>query len=486
MPKLSPILDANGRRSFKSGSAPRKVRASYDAAGTSEDNRRHWAAADGLSADAANSAAVRDTLRRRSRYECSNNSYARGITLTLANDTIGTGPRLQMLSENAGANTRIEREFSKWAAKVRLAEKLRTLRVAKCQDGEAFCLLTSNPGLGDVTLDLMPIEADQIATPDLAFDATFAVDGIRFDQHWNPLEYHLLDAHPGDNGRMPSLVGRATAIPAQSMIHLFRADRPGQHRGVPEILPALPLFAQLRRFTLATVSAAETAANLAAVLESTSPANEDEPEVDPMDAIEFERNMLLTLPGGYKMNQVKAEHPSTTYAMFHEAILNEIARCLNMPYNIAAANSAGYNYSSGRLDHQTYFKSITVEQSYWEAAALDRIFAAWFDEAAMAGTLEGIQLDDLAHRWFWDGFGHVDPQKEATAQATRLASLTTTLADEYAKKGQDWETQIRQRGRELALIAEVIAGAAPTADNDDPESDPETDPAETDPQETEV
>jgi len=38
----------------------------------------------------------------RARYEVANNAYARGIVLTLANDVIGTGPRLQMLSEKAG------------------------------------------------------------------------------------------------------------------------------------------------------------------------------------------------------------------------------------------------------------------------------------------------------------------------------------------------------------------------------------------------
>ena len=50
--------------------------------------------------DAAASPAVRRTLRNRARYEVANNSYARGIVLTLANDSIGTGPRLQLLTGN--------------------------------------------------------------------------------------------------------------------------------------------------------------------------------------------------------------------------------------------------------------------------------------------------------------------------------------------------------------------------------------------------
>ena len=73
------------------------VRARFDAAQTTPDNRKHWSNADALVADAAASAEVRRTLRNRARYEVANNSYARGIVLTLANDVIGTGPRLQML-----------------------------------------------------------------------------------------------------------------------------------------------------------------------------------------------------------------------------------------------------------------------------------------------------------------------------------------------------------------------------------------------------
>jgi capsid protein len=64
---------------------PAPVRGRYDAAATTDENRRHWANADLLSATAANNPQVRRTLRARARYEVANNSYARGIVLTLAN-----------------------------------------------------------------------------------------------------------------------------------------------------------------------------------------------------------------------------------------------------------------------------------------------------------------------------------------------------------------------------------------------------------------
>ena len=99
------------RRAARTVHAPLRVRGRYDAAATTEENRRHWANADLLSAGAANSPQVRQVLRSRARYEVANNSYARGIVLTLANDCVGTGPRLQMLTADAEANRLVTRQY---------------------------------------------------------------------------------------------------------------------------------------------------------------------------------------------------------------------------------------------------------------------------------------------------------------------------------------------------------------------------------------
>lgn len=441
-----------------------QVRARYDAAQTTSDNARHWAMADSLSANAAASPQVRRILRSRARYEVANNSYAKGIVLTLANDTIGTGPRLQLTAINGAAARQVEQAFMTWAAAVDLAEKLRVMRMAQVEDGEAFALFTTNPQLASsVQLDIRLMEADQIATPwgmigltDQSLGGPNFVDGILFDAAGNPSVYHVLDRHPGDLGWPLSL---ARPVSAEAVLHAFRADRPGQRRGIPELTPALPLFAQLRRYTLAVIAAAETAADYAGIVYTDAPAGGEADSVEPMDTIALEKRALLTMPGGWKMEQMRAEQPTTTYADFKHEILNEIARCLNMPFNVAAGNSSSYNYASGRLDHQVYFKAIRVDQSRLGRQILDRIFAAWLQEALL---LDGVLPDavrseatDWSHQWFWDGHEHVDPGKEASAQATRLANHTTTLADEYARKGQDWEAQLRQRSREMALMREL-------------------------------
>jgi len=441
------------------------IRARFDAATTNDVNRRHWLMADNLSADAAASPEVRRILRSRARYEVANNSYARGIVLTLANDAIGTGPRLQMLTDDAEANAFIEEAFAQWCKAIGLPEKLRTMRMARAESGEVFCILASNPRLDvQVKLDLRLIEADQVATPNIKLLNDRVVDGIIFDGFGNPVEYHILKSHPGDIrlGGQLSFSNEFDRLPSRSVIHYFRADRPQQSRGIPDITPALPLFAQLRRYTLAVLGAAETAADFSGILYTDAPASGESEAVEPMDAIELEARALLTMPGGWRMEQVRAEQPSTTYGEFKREILNEIARCLNMPFNVAAGNSSGYNFASGKLDHQVYFKSIRVEQEHLGRVVLDRLLVAFLREAVLISGFLPLHVRTLVasdqlpmHQWFWDGQSEVDPAKEANAQATRLTNHTTTLAYEYARQGRDWEAELRQRAKELKLMNEL-------------------------------
>jgi capsid protein len=175
-----------------------------------------------------------------------------------------------------------------------------------------------------VQLDLRLVEADRVCTPDLSAVVSHAVDGIVFDAAGNPVEYHVLREHPGD-----MVFRRAAAfdrVPAESMLHWFRVDRPGQVRGIPDITPALPLFAQLRRFTLAVIAAAETAADFAGILYNDAPASGEADATEPFEPIELEKRALVTMPGSWKMSQLQAEKPTTGHKEFVEVILNVIAR----------------------------------------------------------------------------------------------------------------------------------------------------------------
>lgn len=486
----------NGLRAFGGGSpAPRGrrlIRARYDAAQTSADNHRHWSMADGLTADQANGQAVRRIIRNRARYEAANNGFAAGICQTLVNDTIGTGPRLQLTGIDGGDARLVERLFAEWVDAIDLAEKLRVMRYARAVDGEVFGLIHSNATLPfPVLLDLRPIEADLVTSLELFSPTANAVDGITLTPDGVPLTYSLLRSRPG---AMPGLAWKAVEIPATAMVHAMVSTRPGQHRAVSEFTSTLHIFAMLRRYTQAVLAAAETAADFAAVLYTEAPADGEADAVEAMDHLEIQKRMMTTMPAGWKMEQFHPEQPTSNHEQFLHANLTEAARPWSMPLIIALGNSSGANYASGRLDHQVYYKALKVDQARWVRQVLNRVFAAWVREAILVEGFLPQRLrsvnTDWSHQWFWDGHEHVDPAKEANAQATRLASRTTTLADEYARKGQDWETQVRQIAREQATLAELgllpapTPGAAgpirPVAPPPDPNSDPApvTDPGE--------
>lgn len=451
------------------------MRARYDSAQTTGDNSRHWAWADGLSPNSAVSDGVRRTLRNRARYEVANNSYAKGIVLTLANDTIGTGPKLQLGTDSRKVNSQVEWAFADWADSVDLAGKLRLLRSGRAESGEVFLALSTNPRIdGPVKLDLRLLEPDQVSDPYIGADSR-SIDGIVVDEYGNPTSYYVYKNHPGEVLN-PVTVGLLDydRVPASAIIHYFRPDRPGQMRGIPDITPALPLFAQLRRYTLAVIAAAETAADFAAFIQTNAPPNGEAQDASPFETLDIEKRMLMTLPSGWSVGQLKSEQPTTTYGEFKREILNEIARCLNMPFNVAAGNSSSYNYASGRLDHQTYFKAIRVDRTDIERSVLRRIFSAWFSEAVLVSGLLPQEVRSRSFRpaiaWFWDGFEHVDPVKETTAMQGRLDSYTTTLSDECARLGKDWELVLEQRARELARARELglPATSATTAPAIDP------------------
>ncbi|MBQ9367069.1 MAG: phage portal protein [Victivallales bacterium] len=429
----------------------RWIRARFDAAQTTKDNERHWSMADGLSADQEARPEVRRELRRRSRYEVMNNPYALGLVQMLANDTMGKGPRLQMLMENEELNDRLEADFNAWARQIRLGQTLRLMRRARCQDGEAFAILATNPKLRhQVKLTLNVIEADRIQGLSVISDEKY-VDGIKYDEYGNPESYRVLKYHPGDNSI--TIEDEAVDVPAEYMLHTYVQTRPGLHRGIPEITSALSKFANLRRYTMATLAAAESAANFAAILYTDSPPDGESEDVEPLEPIELERNMMLTVPAGWKMGQLEAKHPSANYTEFVKSTLAEIARCVCSTYGSVAGDFSGFNYASGRLDNQIYHQSIIVDRTKWEEDILDPLLDTWLREW---GLVNGIIIDEHPPRtWFWDGFLHVDPTKEATGQQMRLQNMTTTLAAECARDGKDYLAVLRQRAKEKKLMEEL-------------------------------
>jgi capsid protein len=437
---------------------PRPIRGSYDAASLGGMNTQHWAATDALDADSANSKTVRQRISQRARYELANNGQGKGVQLTQANYVVGRGPKLRMQTGSPGFNSMIEAEWNRWAKEAKLAKKLRTAVKAKVSDGEPFIIITQNPAMRHrVKLGLRMVECEQVSTPYLGANEPNKIDGIEFDEYGNPLWYDVLPYHPGSS--WSGLNQEAERVPARFMLHLFREDRAGQHRGVSELSPSLNLFAQGRRFRESTVVAAENVANFSMFLKTQAMPNEGIDTARPFTTLPIEKGMMVALPSGYDGFQPKAEQPAATYQEFTREQSGEQARPLNMPNNIARADSSGYSFSGGKLDHHTYFVSVDVEQSEIEEEICDPLFEVWFAEAVLRFGWRVPAEPPPNHAWDWPEKPVIDEVKHANANKTDLSTGVAVLRRIYAKKGLDFEEELPRMAEDYGVTPDEMRAA---------------------------
>lgn len=438
----------------KKNKEARLVNAKFDVAQTTANNRRHWANADGLSARAALSPAVRRVVRIRSRYEAENSSWYSGILRTAVNHIVGNGPRLQMLTANPEANKRVEAAFRRWATKIDLADMLRVIVEAYWRDGEVFVMRAERPQNWPLTLDLRTFEADQISSPwdSGSWKDDFQDDGIRFDRSVNELEFYVYNNHPGGNAYQSTQQGAWYS--AKEVLHLFRQERPGQVHGIPRVTPALQQLPIMRRQELATLYCAETAANFAMYLKSTAPTIEAAQFATDFNEIEITSNLLTQLPPGWELGQVEPKQPGPQYEMFQRQALQSFCRCTNMPYTLAAGTGKDANFSSFKGDMKNVWEpEVKVEQSRIENSIIAPMFQ-WFLESAIyvPGLLDGLpQISEIDHKWHWPPLPTLDPVENAQAAVLRLSAGLSTPTEEWAREGKDFATDLPRAAADFGV-----------------------------------
>lgn len=453
----------------------------YDNASTTIENRRHWENARDLAPIQVNNPDTRKRLRARARYECDNNCYAGGLVSTLATDTIGyVAPTPQFLTGNNELNKFLEQEWKTWSESeaVNLPEKLYIMDMSRYTDGEAFVLFTSDTGETEsqtgYALNLTIIPQARVCDPNYnnytnvetreininvggAEPVSMYVDLINDDGvilnalTGKPYEYKVMNIIDEVQGYSYGLIGsNVQTVSARYMKHWFRPKRPGQFRGVCEIAASLNLYAQLRRFGIATLSAAEVAAMMSLVITTTSPVDGEHVPVTPFSTRDFERNMVTAMPEGWTASQMKAEHPLSSYEMFVNMVLREIGRLLDVPFGIVAGDHSKYNYSSARLDVTGYDERKKFDRKQLAIRILNPLCYEWLIEVAnrRPDVAEALRKNQIKYNWAFTNRPSIAPDVDAKVEDTRLKNGTTTYSEVYAARGLDYREQFEQRQKE--------------------------------------
>lgn len=331
---------------------------------------------------------------------------------------------------------------------------------------------------------LMMVEADRLCTPVGMEYRDDVRGGIEFDPYGAPLAYHVLKQHPGDiygMGAMGMQLDRRLEwerIPAYTtwgrrrVVHLHDKERTGQSRGKPVVAAVMREFHMAGKYSANELQASLANSLVAAFLESNMDQSSSEVMFgeDPRGAWEksvgqarsirqLKGAAVIPLPAGAKMSSFTPGRPNQAFEAFMLACLRHIAAGLNMPYELLLKDFSRTNYSSARaalLEAWRYFygrrRWLT---DYW----LKPVYELWLEEAINAGEIEapGFYENRYAYcraRFIFGGRGWVDPVKEAQAATMRMDASLTTLEQECAEQGLDYEEVLDQIALENKMRAD--------------------------------
>ncbi|MGO4618559.1 hypothetical protein AB4Z34_01605 [Ensifer sp. 2YAB10] len=103
----------------------------------------------------------------------------------------------------------------------------------------------------------------------------------------------------------------------------------------------------------------------------------------------------------------------------------------------------------------TAWRTVATAKQWLKSHLLDIIYPMIVEEAVGCGYTEAPNFYRFKRawtrcHWIFDGTGWLDPVREAQAAQLRITTSISTLQDECAEEGKDWEEVLEQRAAEQA------------------------------------
>lgn len=427
-----------------------------------------------------------ETLRQRSRELNCSDPVASGATNTLAVNVVGQGlsPQSRLRGEALGVSEKeaqklrrqAEGIFAQWSAQADAGNRydfneLQFLALRKVvEDGEIVALPVfvrdSWRALGRA-VEL--VESDRLSTPS---GKTGIIQGVELgEERREPTKYWLRKAGKVlRDMEVPRF--EYVGVPARDqrgrpmVLHIFPAQRPGQVRGIPYFAPVLAYFKDLADYLEAEIVAARVAACLAIFITKTDPygtstAMTQETESSTGKRLqEIQPGMVHYMNLGESISVVDPKRGGETFNSFVEGILRLIGVALGLPYELLVKDFSKTNYSSARAALLEGRRMFLQWRSWFARKFCQPIWELVLEEAWLRGLFEAADFyrdrTELCRvQWVGGSWGWVDPVKEVDASKMAVDFGLSTLAEEAAGQGRDWEEVMEQLKREKEKAAEL-------------------------------
>jgi len=386
-----------------------------------------------------------------------NDVWARRGVAVVVNETVGTGitPKPSPKSGTAAGRKRVAQaiEDHLWTTAID-ADGLHDIA------GLTRLMVRSVVSTGEVIIrrrprriaDGLPVPMQiQVLEPDYldqTQDGPLAnggqvIQGVEFDAIGRRVAYLLYDQHPGSTATRTSFA--SSRVPADSVIHLYRVDRPGQVRGVPWLAPVVVRLQDMHDFEDARLMREKIAACMAAFVHDpvgiggvplgTVASADATVAGDGLPVDQLEPGMIITLPNGKQVSF--ANPPSTSghseYVGHH---LRAVAACLDVTYEALTGDGSNINFAGGRMLWLNQF--LAVDAFRWEVViprGLVRI-GQWLVDAMSIGdqAVAKCRID-----WTPPRRPLVDPGKEVSPMIEMVKAGFKSRSQTIRELGEDPE-----------------------------------------------
>ena len=281
-----------------------------------------------------------------------------------------------------------------------------------------------------------------------------------------------------------------TPIGRPQVIHIVDQHRPGQTRGISELVSTLKELKILRSFRDVTLQSAAVQASFAATIQSELPdwqvyeqlGSGGEGVADGVldysakfmwglnNYLKNSRHMTVNggkiphLLPGTKLNVMPLSTSNSGLGEgFEQSLIRYLAASLGVSYEELSRDYSETNYSSARAGMLNTFKTMQTKKEACAARFASAHFRNWFEEAVNKGDIttmnysrvpnmyEGLNMEAYTNcKWIGTGRGQIDEFKETQAAELRIRAGLSTYEQECARLGFDWRDVFKQTARERA------------------------------------
>lgn len=264
------------------------------------------------------------------------------------------------------------------------------------------------------------------------------VQGVEFDAKGNRTQYWIHDSHPGEGG---TLRFNSKPVPAEDVIHLYEAKRPGQVRGMPRGVAGMMRLKNVDEFQDAVLGLQKVAACFGAFIRTENP---DKKAGDILPE-RMEPAMLTRLKYGEDVSYVSPPNVSG-HTDFLMTELMAACAPTGVTYQAATGDLRGLNFSTGKMGHIEFGRTITHLQQNMLIPLLCQGIEKWFIQAA---ALRGIDLSGVYFEWTPPRREMIDPPKEIPAIVRALQGKTKSFSDWARENNRDPDEWVKEMAEDL-------------------------------------